>query len=132
MSGFGTYLSPFCLSGVTIRPFYQIQNILNISRHFTHRDTALLSASQITVTSRVLTRHTGSKHRKRFGTYILAKLEIFIITQSHALMIPPKVAGRFTGFQRANRIFPLIDILQTVSMSNTTTGETDKARMYIG
>ena len=40
--------------------------------------------------------------------------------------------GRFTGFQRANRIFPLIDILQTVSMSYTTTGETDKARMYIG
>ena len=79
MSGFGTYFSPFCLFGVTVRPFYQVKNILNISTHLVHRDTALLTASQITVAGRVLTRYTGCKYRKRFSTNIFAELEIFVM-----------------------------------------------------
>ena len=98
MACFSTYLSPLCLLSVTVCPFYQIKNILNISTHFAHWDTALLSASQVTVTGRILARNTSGQYRKRFRTNIFAELEIFKISQSHALMIPPKVALRFSCF----------------------------------
>ena len=94
--------------------------------HLAHRDTALLTASQIAMTSGILTRYTCRQHRKRFRTYIFAELEVFIITQSHALMISPKVTGRFTGFQRSDGVFPLIDVLQTVSMSTQPPGKRTK------
>ena len=132
MTGFGTYLAPFGFLCITVRPFYQVEDILNVSTHLAHRDTALLTASQIAMTGGILTRYTCRQHRKRFRTYIFAELEVFIITQSHALMISPKVTGRFTGFQRSDSIFPLIDVLQTVSMSHAASGETDKARVHIG
>ena len=98
MACFGTYLSPLCLLSVAVCPFYQIKNILNISTHFAHWDTALLPASQVTVTGRVLARNTGSQYRKRFCANIFAELEIFKISQSHALMISPKVTLRLSCF----------------------------------
>ena len=132
VSGFGTYFTPFCFLRISVRPFYQVEDILNVSIHFAHRDTALLTASQITMTGGVLTRNTCCEHRKRFCAYIFTELEVFIVTQPHALMISPKVTGRFAGFQRPDGIFPLINVLQAVSMCHTATGETDKARVHIG
>ena len=131
MPGFGTYLSPLCLLSVTVCPFYQIKNILNISSHFAHRDTTLLSSSQVAVTGRVLARNTGRQHWKRFRTNIFAKLEIFKITQSHALMVSPKVTLCFSCFQRTYCIFPLINVFQAITMSHTATGETDETGMNI-
>ena len=132
MPGFGTYLSPLCLLCVTVCPFYQIKNILNIGSHFAHWNTALLPSSQVAVTGRVLARNTGRQHWKRFRTNIFAKLEIFKITQSHALMVSPKVTLCFSCFQRTDCVFPLIDILQTITMSHTTTGKTDETGMNVG
>ena len=43
-------------------------------------------------------RNTSSQYRKRFRANIFAELEIFKISQSHALMISPKVALRLSCF----------------------------------
>ena len=131
MACFSAHLSPLCLLRITVCPFYQIKNILNVSSHFAHRNAALLPSSQVAVTGRILARDTGSQYRKRFRTNIFAELEILKVSQSHTLMISPKVTLRLSCFQRAYRIFPLINILQTIAMSHTTTRETDETGMNI-
>lgn len=46
-------------------------------------------------------------------------------------MISPYIRHRFAGFQSTDRTFPIINIIYSVAMRQTTTGETDKTWMDI-
>ena len=129
MSLLGTDFAPFRSLGIPVGPLNQIQHVLHVCRHLVHRNTSLLSVPAV---ARILATHTGRQHRKRFAPYVLTELEKLIITQSFRLMVSPNVALRFPGFQRADCLFPIINVMQTVTVSKTTARETHELRFQIG
>ena len=138
MSGFRTLLTPHGFAGISVGIFYQVENILDVLIHFFHRNTTLLShASQfilgmVGTGTGVLTRYTGCKHRYGFRTHIFTEQEVFVVSQTACLMVSPKIAERLTGFQRTDRAFPIINIIYSIAMSHTTTGETYETGMQVG
>ena len=138
MSSFCTFPTPLCLTGIPVGVFYQVEHILDISRHFFHRNSSLLSFAtyfilgMMTARTGILTWYTRRQYWYRLRTYILTELEILKVTQTSCLMIPPQVAQRFSGLQRANGTFPVVNIVYAVAMSYTSARKTDKTRMKIG
>ena len=138
MSGFRALLAPHGFAGISVGIFYQVENILNVLIHFFHRNATLLShASQlilgmVSAGTRVLTRYTGCKYRYGLRTHIFTEQEVFVVSQTACLMVSPKITKRLAGFQRTDRAFPIINIIYSIAMSHTTTGETYKTGMQVG
>ena len=126
--GFRTHLGPWAFGRVAVGPFDEVQYAFYIFRHFFHGDAHLTCASD----GRVLATHTGCNDGQRFRPDILAELEVLIIPQAFRLMVAPQVALRFAGFQRSNRLLPIINVVQTVSMSHTAAREAHELRFQIG
>src|SRR5690606_17798760 len=95
------------------------------------RDPPLLPSDRMVTFFRVLTRNSGRYDRHRCSTDIRTELEIFVIAQSHRLMVTPKVALWFASFQWPDRIFPMVDIFYTLSVCNTPARKTNKTRFNI-
>ena len=132
MSGVSSHLRPFACGGISIRPLYHVEDFLDICRHVGHRNSALLSAISVGIGSRVLTRHTGSEHRQRFGIDVFTELEVLIESQSSCLMIIPYIAVGRAFLQRSHGVLPPIYIIQSVAMTHTSAWESHKLRMEIG
>ena len=125
MAGFGTHPAPL-RGGISIRIFHQIQDVLDKSIHIAHRD-SLLPAS-----TGVLTTYARGNNGNRFCLNIFAELEKLVISKPFRLVISPQIALRFPAFQRTNRFFPVINIMYTIAMRQTTSRKTHKARMQVG
>ena len=132
MSCLGSHLRPLACGRIAVGPLYHVENLLYISRHFVHRYSALLSAISVGVGSGVLTRHTGSEHGQRFGTDVLAELEVFVESQSARLMIIPYIAVGRAILKRSDGVFPPIYIIQSVAVAHAASGESHKLRLQVG
>ena len=137
MTGFRTFPAPLRATCIAISIFYKVEHILNVLIHFLHRDASLLPHTRqlavgvMRACAGILARNACRKYRKWFSTDILTILEEFKVSQAACLMIPPKVAQRLAGFERTDRTFPIVYIVNSVSMSHTPAGKTDEARMQV-
>ncbi len=138
MSGLGTHTPPARCPCIAVCILYQIEHILYVLRHLFHWNSALLPVSSNKVMrmcgrhAGVLARHTGSKHRQRLCTQVLAEQEIFMIAKAACLMITPQVGKRLTLIKFAYRTLPVINIIYTVAMGHATSGETHKLWFQAG
>ena len=76
--------------------------------------------------------HACGHDWQRFGTDVLAELEILEVAQTARLVVTPDVGRRFSGFQRADGLFPMIDVVHPVPMCQTSAGEADETRTDVG
>ena len=138
MSGFGALPSPLRLAGISVGIFNQVEHILHVSGHFVHRNASLLAVAakfilgMMAARAGILARNAGRNHGYRFGTDILAELEILKVSQSACLMISPQIAQRLAGLQRTDGALPVVDVVNAVAMGHTAAGETHKTRMQVG
>ena len=145
MACLSTLPAPHGAACIAVGILYQVEHILDIGRHLFHRDATLLAVAHqflvgplrtvvgiVRVCARILARHARCQYRQRFGTYIFAEAEVLEVAQSACLMIPPQIAQRLTGFERSDRAFPIIDIVDAVAMSHAAAGEADEAWMQVG
>ena len=125
----GTNLAPFRGFGITVGPFDQVKNVLNVLVHVTHGNPALLAW---TSDVGILARYACCNDGQRLSTNVFAILKKFLITQTTRLMVVPDVAQGFAGFQRTDGVLPFVDIAQTVAVRNTTARKADKTGMNVG
>ena len=131
MSGIRSHLCPLRCGRITIRPLYQVENILHILWHFCHWDSALLSADALRIRLGVLTRYTSSQYWQRLSAHILTPLEILEEPQLTGLVIVPDIESRFSVFQFTDTLFPMIDVAESLSVEHTSTRETHEARLQL-
>ena len=89
----------------------------------------------------VLAGEPAADYRKRFCTEVLAQQEVFKVTKSQSLEIiregfmfesvVPTVFIQRAVFNRAYGILPLVTSFKTVTLDDTTTGETEYARVKV-
>ena len=140
MSGLGPFASPPCGFGIPVGIFNQVEHVLYVLPHLLHRDAALLAVGRHEVfgmmarasDTGILAGHACGHDRQRFGTDVLAKLEILEVAQTARLVVTPDVGRRFSGFQRADGLFPMIDVVHPVPMCQTSAGEADETRTDVG
>ncbi len=92
-------------------------------------DATLLSG---TATAGVLARNAGRHNGQRFGTDVLAELEVFKIAQAGCLVVVPDVGLRYPGFQGAYGIFPTVHVVKPVTVGYAATRETNEAGVKVG
>ena len=109
--------------------------------HLLHRDAALLAVGRHEVFGMVarasdagiLAGHACGHDWQRFGTDVLAELEILEVAQTARLVVTPDVGRRFSGFQRADGLFPMIDVVHPSPCAQTSAvGEADETRTDVG
>ena len=140
MSGLGPFASPSCGFGIAVGIFNQVEHVLYVLPHLLHRDAALLAVGRHEVFGMVarasdagiLAGHACGHDWQRFGTDVLAELEILEVAQTARLVVTPDVGRRFSGFQRADGLFPMIDVVHPVPMCQTSAGEADETRTDVG
>ena len=140
MSGLDPFASPSCGFGIPVGIFNQVEHVLYVLPHLLHRDAALLAVGRHEVLGMmarasdagILAGHACGHDRQRFGTDVLAKLEILEVAQAARLVVTPDVGRRFSGFQRADGLFPMIDVVHPVPMGQTSAGEADETRTDVG
>ena len=131
MTGISSHLCPLRCGRVAIRPLHQVNHILNILRHISHRDTSLLTADSLSIRLRILARHTSRQHWQRLCSHILAPLEILIEAQFAGLVIVPDILCRLAVLQRSHALLPVIDVLQALPMKHAAARESYEARLQI-
>ena len=134
MSHIGTYFSPSCIY-ITIGKFYKVERILNITIQVANSDMSLR------VTILILTGQSAIQNRKRCRPHFLGQQEVFIKSQSVALVIIreetvgkrilPAILIQRTILYRTYRLLPVITGCQIRPFHNTTAGETEDSRMNI-
>jgi hypothetical protein len=85
-----------------------------------------------TATAGVLARNAGRHNGQRFGTDVLAELEVFKIAQAGCLVVVPDVGLRYPGFQGAYGIFPTVHVVKPVTVGYAATRETNEAGVKVG
>src|ERR1044072_1183209 len=112
MSGGRAFGAPSA-SRPTVRPFDQVQDLLHVRGPLVHRDRLLTRAGGVT---RVLTTHARRHDGQRGCADVLAKLEIFEVSQADGLMISPEVRLSAPLLDRADRLFPAVNVRQAVAV----------------
>ena len=127
MSHIGTYFSPSCIY-ITIGKFYKVERILNITIQVANSDMSLRG------TILILTGQSAIQNRKRCRPHFLGQQEVFIKSQSVALVIIreetvgkrilPAILIQRTILYRTYRLLPVITGCQIRPFHNTTLRET--------
>ena len=131
MSHIGTHLSPLG-SNRAVGKFNQVECILYVRIELIHRDHFVAF---------VLAGEPAADYRKRFCTEVFAQQEVFEVTKSQSLEIVregfmfegvvPAVFIQRAVFNRAYGILPLVTGFKTVTLDDTTTGETEYAGVKV-
>ena len=131
MSHIGTHLSPLG-SNRAVGKFNQVECILYVRIEFIHRNYFVAF---------VLAGEPAADYRKRFCTEVFAQQEVFEVTKSQSLEIVregfmfegvvPAVFIQRAVFNRTYGILPLVTGFKTVTLDDTTTGETEYARVKV-
>ena len=132
MTSIGTHLGPFRCGRITVGPFNQVTELLDIGGHLFHGNTALLSTDALGVIGRVLTGNTSRQDGQGFGTDILTELEILIEAQSAGLVVMPDIEVGLTCLQGSYGMVPVVDILKTLSVAHASARETHELRLQSG
>ena len=132
MAGIGTHPGPLGRGRVAVSPLDEVQQLVDIGRHVGHGDAALLSAEALGVVGRVLAGDAGSQHGQRLGTDVLAELEILVEAEATRLVVVPDVEVGLACLQRAHRLVPVIDVLETLSVAHAAAREAHELGMERG
>ena len=132
MAGIGAHLGPLRRGGVAVGPVNEVEQFLDVGGHLVHRYAALLSADTLGVGGRVLAGHAGCQYGQRFGTDVLAELEVLIEAQSARLVVAPDVEVGLAVLQRADGLVPVVYVLQSLTVGHATAGESHELRFQVG
>src|SRR5215210_4838622 len=128
MAGFGAFGSPW-RSDRAVRPFPQVEHVLDVSGHLFHRQALLAHPARMI---RVLTGDTGGQDGERLGADVLTELEVFKVTQADALMITPEIALSPALLAGADRILPAIEVVGSIAVRQAAAGEPHELGVQIG
>ena len=134
VSGIGTHLSPLTGSRITVGPFYQVERLVGPFIHLAHRNHILRLVLHAPTAVGTLTAYATRQNRQRLHTQVFAELEIFIVPQSHALMVAPAILKATALFLRSDGCLPAVCIPEavTASMNHATAGEAHELRVKVG
>src|ERR1041385_3001054 len=121
--------SSFCTPGGSHRSvciLNQIQYVLYITFHVSHRQAFLAGTAYSPCSPRILTTYTRCYNRQWFRTDIFTKPEILVKTKTNTLVIRPDVSLLLPGFNRTYSVFPAINIIEAISMYKAPARETHK------
>ena len=134
MTSLSTHLSPFIRGRVAIGPFDEVDSLSYPLVHLAHRNDILcLCGVHIPTAIGTLTADTTGEDRQGLHAEVLTELEIFEITETHALMIAPGILQALTLLLRTDGGLPAIGIPEAVAttMNDTATGEAHELRLQV-
>ena len=134
MTSISTHLCPLVGGGVAIGPLNEVDSLSYPFVHLRHRNNILSLASHAPTTVGTLTAHTARQDRQWLHTEVLAELEILIVTQSHALMVTPRILQATTCLLRTNSGLPTVGIPEAVTTTvyHASTRETHELGLQVG
>src|SRR5690606_22955567 len=80
----------------------------------------------------VLATDPGRDHGQGLGADVFAELEELKKAESVGLVITPGIAFGFAGFERADRLFPIVEMADAGTVHQTAAGETHELRLEVG
>ena len=115
VSGSSPHLTPLGVL-VAVSPFYEVECILHPFVHLLHGHHVLcLRRPHIPSAIGTLAAHSAWQYWHRLHVHVLAHLEIFIVTQSHRLMISPCVFQLSPLLLWSNGSLPAICVPESVA-----------------
>ena len=116
MSLLGTLLAPSC-GYVSISPFNEVERVLRPLVHIFHRCHILCLSRHTPAAICALARYAARKDGNRLHPKVFTKLEVFVVTESHRLMVAPSILEMFALMTRSDGCLPTISAPEPVATS---------------